>query len=323
MPESLYIAPFSDGRQFGVRFTAPITLKDETLGVLVGDIFYTPAMIARYAKLSQTEMNVFAGRQLSVGTLESQQELEPEQLAQFSSCDDLLKKTSEFEIVPLAFDEQEYYQGQCVFHNSQDEAVGAMTIGLPQVHERRETRKILASVLTISGIVVCAAFVLSLFFSRRTLQSIQHIVSVIGDAAEGDLRSRAVATTHDEIGMLANKLNQMIEQLRSISGRVQAAASTVNGTADTILRQVDALILHMGEQSTSVDSTSGSIEQITLFIRTVSQDMSDLLEISELVLSSIQQTQSNVKEVTTSTKNLVQDLQSIVPSVEQSSQSMK
>lgn len=326
IPDSLRVEPFSDGRRLGIRFTVPTLYEENIFGVLVGDIFYTPEMISRYAALSKTDINIFAGTRLGVGTLDIQQELKPEQLAAFSSCPDMLTEKSVMRIASIAFDEQneqEYYQGQCAFRNSNNEEVGAITVSLSQFVERQEIRKILTSVLTISGIVVCLAFVLSLFFSQSTLRAIQNIVSVIGYAAEGDLRNTAVAATRDEIEMLANKLNQMIEQLRTISGRVQEAASAVNGTADTILRQMDGLVLHMKEQSAHVDATTESVEHITRFIQTVSQNMLALLDTSELVLSSIQQTHSSVEEVTASTKTLVVNLQLIVSSIDQVSSSVK
>ena len=323
IPDSLRVAPFSDGRRIGFRFMMPIASEENTFGILVGDIFYTPDMISRYATLSKTEINIFAGNYFSVGTLDVQQELETEQISQLDSCAAIVQQEAGMRIIPIAFEEEKYYQGQCAFRNSRDEVVGAVAISLSQDVERQEMRKILTSVLTISGIVVCLAFVLSLFFSRSTLRAIQNIVSVIGYAAEGDLRNAAVSATRDEIGMLANKLNQMIEQLRTISGRVQEAASAVNGTADTILRQMDELMLHMEEQSVSVDATAESVEHVTCFLQTVSQEMLELLGTSELVLSSIQQTQASVQEVTESTKTLVLNLQMIVSSIDQVSSSTK
>jgi methyl-accepting chemotaxis protein len=93
----------------------------------------------------------------------------------------------------------------------------------------------------ISGITICIAFSLSLVFSRRTIRAIQNVVNVIVAAAAGDLRKTAIATTHDELWMLATKLNQMIAQLRSISGQVQTASQAVTVTADAILKEMGTL----------------------------------------------------------------------------------
>ncbi len=323
IPDELRLEPFSDSSGMGIRFLVPIMYKQKKQGMLVGDMFYTDAMVERYAALSKTAVNIFAGSHLNVGTLDAQQTIELEALEQIASCHDLASQTSSVHVIPVTFGNEDYSQGGCAFRNSQNETVGAMTVSLSQQAGRQEIQKLFISVLAISGVVVCLAFLLLLVFSRSTIQAIKNIVSVIGDAAEGDLRGTALSQTHDEIGLLAKKLNRMIEQLRQISGRVQEAASTVNHTADTILRKTEGLMRHMEAQSASVDAATGSVEHITQFIQTVSQDMIAFLDTSELVLSSIQQTQSSIAEVTTNTGTLALNLQLIVSSIDQVSQSVK
>jgi len=318
IPETVQVGLFSNRQQVGIRFVAPISYKGETFGVLVGDILYTPDMVSRYAALSHTELNVLAGQHCIMGTLEGQQDLD---LAQLDSCTAIATQQTELRLTSVTFADQAYYQGQCALRNVRHENIGAVTVSLSQAVEQADIRTILVSVLTISGLVVSLALVLSLVFSHRTLRAIQNIVTVIGYAAEGDLRNTATAATHDEIGTLAVKLNQMIAQLRTISGRVQGAASAVNGTAETILRQMEGLMQHMQAQTSSVEATTGSVEQITHFIQAVAQEMTTLLATSDLVLSSIQETQASVEEVTASTETLVANLQLIVVSVAQVSHS--
>ena len=49
IPSEVTIEPFLHGLHIGVRVHVPIYRKDEIIGMLVGDIFYTQAMIERYA----------------------------------------------------------------------------------------------------------------------------------------------------------------------------------------------------------------------------------------------------------------------------------
>jgi methyl-accepting chemotaxis protein len=322
IPDTIAAEPFSDEQRFGIRITTPVQYMGAKIGVLIGEILYASSIVEGYALLSKTDVNFFAGNQLSVGTLPAQTKLESEALEQFVMCEALLTGNETIDVFPVSFDNQKYYQGQCVFRNAQG-TVGAITVSLSQAIEKQAIRKILTSVLVISGIVIGLASGLSLIFSRKTIHAIHNIVNVIIAAAEGNLRKTASVTSQDEVGMLALKLNQMITQLRTISGQVQDAAYAVNGTADTILQQMEALIQHMEQQSSSVDNTVVSIEEIKQFIDAVARNTDALLSASSQILASIQETRATINEVTKSTDALTTNLHLISSSVDQVNQSVK
>jgi methyl-accepting chemotaxis protein len=322
IPDTLFASLFSEGERLGIRITAPVSQGEDTTGVLIGDVFFTQKMVDRYISLSKTDVNFFAGNQFSLGTLLAQTYIEPETTKTLISCEDLPNRDQGIEIFPAIFDDQAYYQGRCALRNAQ-ETVGAITVSLSQEIEKREITKILTVVLTISGMVCGVAFGLSVIVSRKTILSIHNIVSVVGATAEGDLRKTAIVATRDEIGMLATKLNRMINQLRTISGQVKEATYAVNSTADTILQEMERLIRHMEQQSASVDNTTGSIEKIKQFIDVVAQNTNDLLSAAAQILSSIQETRASIEEVTTSTGSLTTNLHLISASVDQVNQSVK
>jgi methyl-accepting chemotaxis protein len=322
IPDAISVRIFHEHSQLGIRIAAPLLQGDEKVGLLVGDVFFTQPTVQRYATITETAVNLFAGNQLSIGTLPAQTQLAPEILARSVTCETLLDKKQALDAAAVTFDEHDYYQGRCVFKHEQ-ETIGAITVSLSQAIEKQEIRKVLTAVLLIAGIAIGIAIGLSVLFSRKTIGAIHSIVRVIGAVAEGDLRPTAISVTHDEIGMLALKLNQMTGQLRHISEQVQGASSSVNATADTILREMESLIHYMQQQSTSVDNTTESIEKIKQFIDTVAQSTNDLLTTAAQILSSIQQTRASIEEVTTSTGSLTTNLHLISSSVDQVNQTMK
>ncbi len=317
IPDSIQLYPLSREGSVGMRIVAPVLQQDKKIGVFVGDILYTQAMVEHYAELSQNAVNFFAGDQLSIGTLPEQAQLESHLLQQFVRCEDIFqKRIDHMELMPVTFSDQDYYQAGCVFRHA-DRNIGAITISLSQDLEHKEIKKILTTLFSISGIAVVSAIVLSIVFSRNTIKAIHNIVHVIGSAAEGDLRPMATVTTHDEIGMLAGKLNRMIFQFRDIASQARGASLAVGGTADTILQQMETLLTHMEQQSSSVDNTTEAIEVISQFIDAVSNSTGELLLAAARILSSIQETRANISEVTTITGTFTTDLQLISSSVEQ------
>ena len=322
IPENTSVEIFREEQKLGIRVITPISGNVGTVGVLVGHMSFTQSMVEHYGTLSKTEVNFFAGNQLSIGTLQEQSQLEPDIMDQLVSCEELLNQADGINLRSVSMSEQEYYQGHCTLKNAQD-TVGAITVSLSQEIEKQEIRKIITTVFAISGIAIVVAVGLSLLGSRKPIQAIQNIVREIEAAAEGDLRPKVIVVSHDEIGILARRLNQMISQLRTISGQVQTSSYAVNGTADTILQQIDSLIRHMEQQSTSVDTTTMSVEKINHFIDAVAQNTADLLTTAALILSSIQQTRASINEVTTSTGSLTSSLHLISASVDQVNQSVK
>ena len=322
LPGKTEVFPISDGFQLGLMAAVPILYNKETVGVLVGQVFYTQQVLERYALLSKADFSFFSSSGLSASTLALQTTLDIETLRALPSCESILEKGEPIHVASVTMEEQDFYQAGCAFRDA-GEPFGAITVNLSQEFEKQGARKILSAVFAVSGLSCIVAFLLSLLASRKTIAAIHNIVYVIGAAAKGDLRQSAGMYSHDEIGMLGMKLNQMIQQLRSISGQVQGAASTVNNTAETLFREMSELIRHMEQQAGSVEDTTLSFDKVMHFIDTVAQNTTTLLSASSEILTSIQQTRASIGEVTKSTTSLSTDLLLISSSVEQVNEAVR
>ncbi len=323
IPPDVVIEPFQHAHKPGVRVHVPVYRKEEIIGVLVGDILYTQEMIQRYASLSKTDVNMFVQDQFSLGTLPTQSPDSFLERDERIACEELRQQSALLPISLMSINDVNYYQGFCELLTVQGEPIGAISVNLSQALEHEQVRAMLWAVLRVSGIVLVAAFMLSFLVSRKAVHTIENLVRVIGAAAQGDLRPAAIATSNDEFGTLARSLNQMITQLRTISLQVQDSSSGVNNAAETVFREMDALMGHMEEQTTSVDHTTMSIEMINRFIDTVAQNTLELLSTTAEILSSIQETRSSVQEVSASTGALTINLEMISAAIDQVNQSAK
>lgn len=322
IPAVPHVSLFSSDGRIGIRVTAPLLNLENIVGAVVAERELTQAMVAGYAELSQTDINMFANNQFSIGTLPLPGDGAPRDLEAAAACAPRRERTSAITLTGVEIAQHEYYEGRCALMNG-EEKVGAISIYLSQEIERQAVWKILRFVLLNAGIVAIVAIGLSLVFSRGTLHSIQHIVTVMDAASSGDLRPSALATTHDEIGTLTIGLNRMVGNLREITRNVQSASYEVHSTADSILQDMLRLVIQMESQSTSVEATTVSVETITEFIHAVEQNTGNLLSASSQILASIQQTTASIEDVTTSTHSLTTNLQQISASLDQVNQSGK
>lgn len=282
IPDTVVARVFSEGGKFGIRIIAPIVHREQKTGVLVGDVFCTQDDIERCASLSRTEINLFVADQLSAGTLHVQPPFSQEALNQMSACEDILNQVGDLAILPVTLGAQDYYQGQCAFHNGQN-AVGAVIVSLSQDIEKQEVRKIQIAVLIVSGIALGGAFGLSLIFSRKPLHSMQNIMRVIGALAEGDLQKNADVITRDEFGILSMRVNRMISRLRTIVGQVQRSGTQVTSSSME-------LVATAKQQEVTMTKQMESMARVVESVREISDVATNLVETMQRVAAMSQET---------------------------------
>jgi methyl-accepting chemotaxis protein len=207
---------FKEGKNLGIRSIAPLASTGKNIdGVLVGEVFYSQNLVERFATLSKTNINLFAGNQLSVGTLPVQTELQPERLTQSVACQDILTKAHGIAVVPMTLNKQDYYQGQCTLRVAQD-PIGAITISLSQDIEKQEIKKIFMSVLTIAGVMSVLAFGLLVLFSRKSIRFIQQLITYIDRISKGDIPDKITGSHKGEFKDIQYNLNTLIDTMKAL-----------------------------------------------------------------------------------------------------------
>ena len=227
IPDALTIQPFQEGQQLGIRIVAPIYRRQTKMGFLVGDVLYTQDMIAEYAALTQTEVNFFAGTQLSIGTLHDHLNLEPEAFARAVSCEEVLHDPARLTVSPLTIAKQAYYQGRCALRDAAG-PVGMIAVSLSQAIEQREVGRIVQTILTISGLsMVVGLALVSAFVAPQFTQPIITLTNAALRMARGELEQPIDVSGTDELGSLARsfafmraEIQEKIEELQHLNAEL-------------------------------------------------------------------------------------------------------
>jgi len=215
IPDETVSEIFNEQGRLGIRTKSPVYIFGEKLGVLIGNIYISENIINRYANLTRTDVNFFAGDKFSIGTLPQQATL-PNSLTKHLSFHEIIKiKSRKIEIFSLNINDENYYQGLSSIKTNNNNATIAVSIS--QQLERQAIKKNMIIIISVSSLFIIIAFLLSLLFSYKTIKSIKDIVYVIKTVAQGDLRSFATPITNDEIGLIAIQLNNMISYLDSMA----------------------------------------------------------------------------------------------------------
>lgn len=316
IPATMRAAIFQEDRRIGLRVIAPLLRGTSFVGVLVSDIWLVQELVDDYASLSKTDVNIFAGNALSVGTLRMLTTLRPAD-APSAACEPFEEAGLAPTIRTITLDEK-YYQGQCAFHHD-GKPIGAIVVSLSRKTEQREIQRILTTVITLSGIgLAICAFVVSKILSPRFIGPILYLAQVSTDMANGNLSQTIRMARSDEFGLLAQGFMFMRDEIRKKIQEIQAlnqqlAQSVQERTTELdalrdLLRQIGASALTVREASArmagisaemAVDAaeTSRQVAQASSCSERISQSVGSVSDSTGQTAAMIQQISQNIEEV--------------------------
>lgn len=313
IPDDIVTQFFNEDNRLGIRAVVPIRSSEgRIVGVMTCDNFYTQEWIEQYARLSQTELNLFIGAGFSIGSFPMQTVLPDYQTTSvppISGKTFFQYKNVQYDIsaLPVRFGQQEYYQARYQFTDDH-QTIYTLTASVSKEREDREIRKMLGEMLGISSMSMFIVFGLSVLLSRRTMRMLEELLHVMEALALGNLRRTAFIFTRDEFGLLAVKLNEVIVRIRDISHQTKAVSGNVTTTADNILQETTQLFQMMEQQTLFVEQTREAAEQIDRFIDMVAANMGELSDITDQILLSVRQMNEVTEQVAISTNHLNHDI---------------
>jgi len=313
IPANIITQFFNEDNRLGIRAIVPIRSSEgKTVGVMTCDNFYTQEWIEEYARLSQTELNLFIGAGFSIGSFPMQTALPDYQTPlspPISGKTFFQYKNVQYDIsaLPVRFGQQEYYQARYQFMDER-QTIYTLTASVSKEREDREIRNMLGEMLGVSAVSMLIVFGLSVLMSRRTMRMLEELLHVMEALALGNLRRTAFIFTRDEFGLLAVKLNEVIVRIRDISHQTKAVSGNVTTTADNILQETTQVFQMMEQQTLSVEQTREAAEQIDQFIDMVAENMAELSDITDQILLSVRQMNDVTGQVAISTSHLSHDI---------------
>ncbi len=261
LSEAASMDVFYEAGRFGFRMMTPIISREQTTGMLVGDMLYTQQTVDWYAALTNAEINLFVGSQWILGTLTAFPMVANTD-EQAARCEEMMARPREIPVYSVAFDNQDYYQGRCVFDNAKG-TVGTVTVSVSRQQEYQALSKLFVTVVVVTLIALIVSIALSALLSRSMVSAIRRIDDVVRIVAEGDLRNTAVAYSQDELGSLVMQVNRMIMDLRVIVSCVQGAERQVTSAADELAASIKSQGSSMIRQVESADYVVNAVEAIS------------------------------------------------------------
>jgi methyl-accepting chemotaxis protein len=161
-------------------------------------------------------------------------------------------------------------------------AADASAAALARIGSASSSGRELVLVAAVLGVL--AVLVVQLAITRSVTQPLAQLRARLADMAEGetDLRHRLDVTGHDELSAMAAHVNDFVERIREVIGRVAGDATSVNDAAVAIAATSDEL---RGEAATSV----GRVGQADAIATHVSDRIRAVAEACEELAASVGQ----------------------------------
>jgi methyl-accepting chemotaxis protein len=141
--------------------------------------------------------------------------------------------------------------------------------------KQKNLNKLITIILTLSVLSI-AAFSLFAFIINR---SINRPISIVMKAAErvagGDLASTITLESHDEMGVMAEELNQMLSRLREAFIAISREVETTASHADGLSRSSDSLLQGTSRQSQQIEQVSTAATEMSQTILDVAKNAND------------------------------------------------
>ncbi len=213
------------------------------------------------------------------------------------------------------------------------EGTDFILVGLiPMSEILKETKQIQHNTMVLVFIAGLVALFLGLLISSNMGRTINELVKVATQAAQGDLTVVPTSKRKDELGILTASIRSMIantrnliEQASMISQKVSSSSSTVAATSEEasassheISRAIQEIAQGAAEQAYEAEQGVTTMEQLASRINLVMEDAkiindisTDTTELTRQGLSSINNLNEKAAETTTITNNIIQSIEQL------------
>lgn len=106
------------------------------------------------------------------------------------------------------------------------------------------------------------AAVVGVIYARRTVRPLRALVDLMGAAARGDFRVQAQVRSRDEFGALGNAFNQMVADLRLLTGEVQQGVVELSSAVSEITATTTRHAAGSAQQSAAITETTATVEEV-------------------------------------------------------------
>lgn len=311
--------------------------KDSTFAGLIDSLSAPDAEL--HERLRSVQQLVFEGR-YTEAVDEYRKEIKPRWDAISTSLDRLIawqdEKTArmrEGKTLYLSETQKNLSEVQRILHDISSTVNQNVISDQAMLTSAFQTRTV---VIAVSAVAVLLGVLLGFIIAKGIIVPLKKGVVFSQSIAGGNLLQRIDLCQNDEIGILADSLNRMSDQLKHIIRNLAHSSEQVTGGADHLTHSSKSLAEIAAQQSANLKSTAGatenasiniqntaaSIEEICTEIENVSTYSKEVTSNLDNIGAAVEQTSTNMNVIASSTEEITTSVKSVAYSVIEVSHSL-
>src|SRR5262249_27039706 len=187
---------------------------------------------------------------------------------------------------------------------AKSEQKGGVEVAISTRVMAEQRNAVLGNTILVAFVLFARGSVVGFFLTGRWINPVGYMVEVASAVAKGDLTENVRVSSEDEIGVLAQSLNGMVENLRRIVDQIQETSVAVASSAGQISANAKLITQGAPAQAQAARETSTSMEEMAASIQTVSGNAQSLATYVEETSSSITEMGASIEEVARSAGTL-------------------
>ncbi len=232
-----------EDKEAAIRIVAPIMYREKVFGVGVIRIAIDHAYVARYARFSQTQVNIFAGSALCIGTLPEYAEFSFDHETSLPQIDLLHMQ----DVPPLAFstvkvEDQEYYQGNIIL-GQEGVNLGALTANFPRQIELNKRAQLFTLILKVAAALILFTLVAALWISAKVNRPLQRFIDALARLSKGEIPEKISVEYKGEFNNIKHNLNELIDATQEVT-RIAEDISLGKMQVDVVERSEHDRLMH-------------------------------------------------------------------------------
>ncbi len=181
---------------------------------------------------------------------------------------------------------------------------GGVEVAITKKVTADQQRDILLRTILVGLLLFALGSIGGWYLTGKWVSPVQYMAEMASAVAKGNLTESVKFDTGDEIGNLAESLNEMVVNLRRIVDNIQETSVQVASSAGEISTNAKLITQGAQSQAQAAEETSSSMEEMAASIQTVAGNAHSLATYVEETSSSITEMGTSIEEVAKSSSTL-------------------
>ncbi len=275
------------------------SIKQVQVGFTVAIFYLNKNFAANLASLTNADINIFTGHELSAGTLSAYETITDTE--SYPANRDHWRLSSQdiiYDKITVKKNNQSYFTGSLpVYQNARN--IGIITALVSTDIAWANTFQAIKIVVLISLIGCVVMIPINLALIRQVIRPVKNVVEGLKNIAQGkgDLTRRLEVRGQDEVGELASWFNSFIETMQGMIKDISNDSQTLEGASGDLSSLASQMSSGAGDVSSKAESVSQSAEQTSNKINSVASAMEESTTTLHTIASSAEQMTTTITDI--------------------------